>query len=706
MRQKILVLATCLFLPSCSDTSDRKVAEPLPTLLPEDLGGGATDMGLAVQDMARVPDAGAGVPDEGVLDQGSSDDQGLMEDQGVGQDAQMDAGQTSRCVAGKPWSLDQKAFEVWGKQDALTGLGVTGRRISAVDLDGDGWTDLVIRSASNKAVTHGFGPQDPKHVWVLRNKGDGTFEDITQGSGLLARRDGRVDVGRPAEIWAFGDVDNDGDLDGYSTFSNSDQAMLSQESAEIMLNQGDGTFALGPLEHDLRVKGSSVRGGASFVDTDRDGALDVWVGAGGPGQDELYAGDGKGAFGRVTGARGLTTKSWRSAAEVNSAQGHTNSWAVGACDLNNDGLAELTSASYSRAPNHLWLAQQQGGGGELRYLNRSIGSGYAFDANQDWSDNESARCHCKLNPQDQGCAGVPAPAYILCQSQQNAFRWDHQFDQEAYRLGGNSGTTVCADLNNDGWMDLLTTEIVHWDVGGSSDRSEILYNTKDPLVRFERPGREQTGLTRTHSGVSWDEGDITAAAFDFDNDGRLDLYIGSTDYAGTRGLLYHQRPDATFEPVPLAVGIDHTSSHGLGVADFDRDGDLDLIVGHSRSRCSTGSHCYPSAHVRLFENLAGHHNNWVQLELVGASGSNRSAIGARIEVEAGPLKQTHEISGGHGHYGIQHDLVAHFGLADQCEATVLITWPDQARTSQRVTLEAGRRWRIVQGQEPVALEAK
>ena len=45
-----------------------------------------------------------------------------------------------------------------------------------------------------------------------------------------------------------------------------------------------------------------------------------------------------------------------------------------------------------------------------------------------------------------------------------------------------------ADLDNDGWMDLMTHEIVHWDVGSSSDPSEILHNLGDSEVRFERPG--------------------------------------------------------------------------------------------------------------------------------------------------------------------------------------------------------------------------
>ena len=111
-------------------------------------------------------------------------------------------------------------------------------------------------------------------------------------------------------------------------------------------------------------------------------------------------------------------------------------WAGAACDLNRDGWPELLAASYGRAPNHLWLNE----GGE--FVNQSVASGFAFDDRIDWSDNESARCFCKLHPDEEDCAGVPAPALTACSSDADILRWDHDYDREPFRLGGNSGTTV------------------------------------------------------------------------------------------------------------------------------------------------------------------------------------------------------------------------------------------------------------------------
>ena len=287
--------------------------------------------------------------------------------------------------------------------------------------------------------------------------------------------------------------------------------------------------------------------------------------------------------------------------------------------------------------------------------NISVESGYAYDDRMDWSDNESARCWCALHPDDDDCDAVPAPELISCQTDEDAFRWNHTYDREAFRLGGNSGTTICADLDNDGWFDLLTTEIVHWDVGESSDPSEILWNEQAERPSFFRPGNAETGLLRTHDIVDWNEGDITAAVIDFNNDGLLDILIGSTDYPGTRALLYEQVSPRAFEAVPIETGIDHTRSHGVAVADFDHDGDLDLVLGHSSGRCDED--CYDSFHVRLYENQMVTSGAWLQLNLEGAEGSNRSAIGARIEVTANGVTQSRQLGGGHGHYGMQDSMV-------------------------------------------------
>src|SRR5262249_46201252 len=160
----------------------------------------------------------------------------------------------------------------------------------------------------------------------------------------------------------------------------------------------------------------------------------------------------------------------------------------------------------------------------------------------------------------------------------------------------NNATTVCADIDNDGDMDLLTSEIRHWDVGQSSDPAELMLNTGDPSVRFTRPGNDVTGLARNHPSVEWDEGIMSAAVFDFDADGWPDIYYGASDYPGNHGLLFRQDSPGHFAEVPIEFGIDQHRSHGIAIADFDHDGDLDIVVGHSLARCNLGGAdpCYPT----------------------------------------------------------------------------------------------------------------
>ena len=611
----------------------------------------------------------------------------------------------SACIDGAtPWDGTHSVFRDASSDAGLVDLGVEGIRVSSADVTGNGAPDLLVRRPL--AGADDFSEDGDRQSWLLANDGSGVFTDITEESGLMQRRyDDDPQLGRPAEVIAFADIDNSGALDAVTLTSNF-EADANPEGAEVLFNDGDGNFELAPTSDGLHAAGEVVaRGGVAFMDVDRDGFVDLWIGSGAPPgmnpqQDLLFLGDGSGQFVDATDDRGLSAESWGDWDVLNEARGHTNAWSVAACDLDANGYPELLSASYGRAPNHLWSAQP----GEMTtFENHSIDSGYAFDHRDDWTDNESARCYCEHNRSAPDCADVPSPQYIQCDSAADAFRWNHHSDREPFRLGGNSGTTVCADLNNNGKLDLLTTEIVHWDVGSSSDPSEILYNTGDSPPRFERPGNDATGLTRSRDGIVWDDGDITAAAFDFDNDGRLDILIASTDYPGTRAHLYHQQQDGTFERVPVDLGIDLTSAHGVSVGDFNQNGALDVAIGHSRARCDAGDHCLDDSHVRLFENEIGADNNWLQLELEGAAGTNRAAIGARIEVITDDLTRASEVDGGHGHYGMQHGLVQHFGLGDNCDAKVIIRWPDAEGTEEVYRLSAGHRYQIRQGEPPAVM---
>ena len=695
MRVHLICTALCLWvsLSACSETgtgSDIVIVDPNLTIDEGSVTDGSlTDSSGSADDAAQANDGG--MTDAGTV--GSPD---------LG---------SARCPADEPlWQPGTPAFrrvtEAWGLD------GVEGEYLSVTDIDGDHYPDLLVRKGGGD---DDFVRDGVRHKWVLHNTGTGRFEDRTKRSRLFASRlNPSPSYGRPGKVLVSGDVDNDGDLDVFIGHARTDTQNAEAHASDILLNNGDGTYTKGPQDSAARfLDFPSNPAGASFVDFDRDGHLDLWVVHNElPGfvfiQDTLLKGDGQGGFTDVTDVLGLTTQAWQQLTQINSARAHSWGWGAVACDLDADGLPELMASSYGRAPNHLWHPVDQDEG--IRYTNASLSSGYAFDDNLDWRDNLSAQCHCADVPTAAECNTCPQPADArVCDALRNAFgpnyRWNHDNGRMPFSLGGVTGTTLCTDVDNDGHLDLVNYEIVHSDTGANSDPTQVLFNTGETPIRFDRPGPEATGLTRTDAGFFWDHGDMTGAVFDFDNDGRQDLYIGAAEYAGNRALLYHQSAPRQFQELAVTDYFEHFRAHGVAVADFDRDGDLDVLVGHSRFRCEgfDGTECQPTNQVQLYENLVGQSQRWLQLKLIGTGGTNQSAIGARVSVSANGQTQTQMVDGGHGRFGLQRDLVLHFGLADACQARVTITWPDTGRSETVFLTETDRRILVEQGMEPRSL---
>jgi enediyne biosynthesis protein E4 len=601
---------------------------------------------------------------------------------------------------GSHWTKGTKAFEEVTTEWNLEG--VTGITFVVADIDNDNWPDVLIRN-------YGAPHNGKRGDWILRNTGDGTFEDFTEQSGLtdvFPPSEGEINHGA-GSIFAAGDINNDGFIDLYVGNRRRLPEEIDLITSEIMLNNGDGTFRKGPQDNPVRFEDHSFTPtGASFLDYDRDGNLDLWVGNHSdsinfypPAQDHLFKGDGTGNFTDVTEKTGLITYSWDDSLQyINEGLAHAWTWGVAAQDLNNDGIPELLASSYGRAPNHLWRGVLNELG-EVVYINESVVSGYAYDDNMDWTIDMNGQAYCLKNPDAEGCDDCPELDESLHEMFENWSRWfDHELCIQPYSLGGNSGTTVCSDINNDGLIDLLTTEIVHSDVGDVSDHSEVLVNTGDPNVRFIRPGYKEMDLTRENVYKWWNHGDMTATVFDFDNDGWQDIFMGASDYAGNWGLLYHQTSPFEFERLETEDYFLHYRAMGQAVADFDRDGDLDIIVGHHRIRPDgQGSEeVQPTGQIRLYENLMGENSNWLQIKLVGENGSNKMAIGAKIEVTTGDITQTQYVDGGHGKYTLQRNAVLHFGLGKYNIAEVKVIWPDGERTIQEFKLSGNRRYGINQ----------
>ncbi|MCA8951235.1 MAG: CRTAC1 family protein [Planctomycetes bacterium] len=184
------------------------------------------------------------------------------------------------------------------------------------------------------------------------------------------------------------------------------------------------------------------------------------------------------------------------------------------------------------------------------------------------------------------------------------------------------------DVDNDGDLDLfaanygtsighIVAHLIGVELAGSG-RPRLYLN--DGAGRFREAGVE-FGLTYPSLPMGANFGDL-------DNDGWLDLYLGTGDpeYESLMpNLAYRNVGGARFEDVTMATGLGHLQKgHGIAFADIDDDGDLDIFAEMG------GAYPGDAFGNALFEN-PGHGNRWLTLHLIGTA-SNRSAIGARIRV--------------------------------------------------------------------------
>ena len=213
---------------------------------------------------------------------------------------------------------------------------------------------------------------------------------------------------------------------------------------------------------------------------------------------------------------------------------------------------------------------------------------------------------------------------------------------------GHTIGSAWGDLDNDGHLDLFVGNFSH--PPAYQDRSQFLRNMgPDKKWHFE-------DMTKT-AKLRWQESYATPALGDFDNDGLLDLYF-TTVYPGDKSVLYRNRGQWKFEEVKGAAGLSLPQTYQAAWADFDNDGQLDLLTGG-----------------KLFRN-PGNGNHWLKVHLEGGGKVNRAAIGTQVRIKLDKETLTRQVEGATGQ-GNQNDLTLHFGLGTHKEPVRLeIRWTD------------------------------
>lgn len=188
-----------------------------------------------------------------------------------------------------------------------------------------------------------------------------------------------------------------------------------------------------------------------------------------------------------------------------------------------------------------------------------------------------------------------------------------------------------------------------------------------------------------------------AELFDLDLDGHLDLYVAngytSPDYestgicVGQTDLLFLGDGRGRFRPAndlaPEAMSVSLASRGAIG-ADYDRDGDVDLLVTSNNGP------------LVLLQNRTERAGRWIGIRLNDADSLNRFAIGARVQVTTkdGAVR-VGTIRAGHG-YLTAGAAELHFGVGDvEGDAAVEIRWPDGKTTAAPLPLGS---WHTIQAE--------
>jgi len=502
-----------------------------------------------------------------------------------------------------------------------------------IDYDGDGFLDLYLvqgnrhpETALDGAAGSGVRRDSPRDV-LYRNVGGKRFEDVTERAGV-----GDCGYGMGA---AVGDFDGDGRPDLYVT---------NYGRNTLYRNRGDGTFEDATDRAGVGARTWSTS--ATWADFDGDGRLDLFVatyldydtrrhgacealvrGEKVPSYchphrfeglpDILFRNQGDGTFRDVSRESGIA---------------RSRGWLAGkglgvvASDFDRDGDADILVANDS-VPNTLW--RNEGG---MRFEDVGLETGFAL-----------------------GAEGTPRAG-----------------------MGIDRG-----DVDGDGFIDVYVTNF--------SRETDTLYINQEGQFADATVER---GLARaTYLPLAFG-----TRFLDFDLDGDVDLYVANGHILDNAEQLHpgegitHGQKDFLFENDGRGYFRDASEGAGgwfgralagraVAEADYDNDGDPDLLVTHSGGRAI------------LLENRAPHGGGWIGLDL--RAGPGRGTFhGARVELTGKKESRVHEVQTD-GSYLSAHDPRVRFALPPGAgAATLRIHWPGTPQPDVRSALALGRYHRI------------
>lgn len=505
-----------------------------------------------------------------------------------------------------------------------------GGAVAALDFNNDGWVDLFFL---NGAPSPELIRKDPASFNRLyQNNGNGTFLDVTQKSGLS----GENVKGYPQGV-AIGDYDNDGFVD----------ILVTQFGDNILYhNNGDGTFTDVTTKAGVAMSLHPFKASACWVDMDNDGWLDLFV-----------------------------THYFKWTFQENS-----NDY----CGEHKPGYRTYcTPDVFKPLPNILFHNNRDGTFTDISEkagLNRSLGKGMGV-AIADYDGD---------GWMDIFVSNDKTPNFLYHNERNGTFK------EQALQAGvyaNESGAMVSGmgcefnDYNNDGLPDIFYADLVR-------ELFTLFQNQGNGIFADMTFPSGLGALTAPHSGWS-------NKMMDWDNDGWKDIFVAGSHVVDNVEMFnynaryketcffYRNLGNGKFADLTGQMGSDFQvigGNRGVAVADFDNDGNLEVVVSRLNDT------------PLFFKKKGGPANNWILLQLIGKR-SNSDAIGAKIKITLpSGLKQFNHVTTANGIYSAS-DKRIHFGLGGETSIKELeIQWPGGA-TQKLQDVKANQVLKIVESQD-------
>lgn len=552
--------------------------------------------------------------------------------------------------------------------DGASGVDIYGHNgVSVADIDNDGFDDLYVCQPAGL----------PNRLY--RNRGDGTFEDITEFSGL--------GILENTACALFADFSNRG---------SQDVIVVRTSGPALFLNEGSGKFR---ERRDAFHFANSPQGtftGAALADYDRDGWLDVYFCLysyyQGTGQYKYplpyhAAENGPPNF-MMRNSRDGTFRDVTAESKLN--QNNTRySFACGWSDYNGDGWPDLYVVNDFGRKN----LYRNNGDGTFTDITANTGTedvGAGMSVGWLDYDNDGApdiyvanmwtAAGVRISMQENFKKDSPQQVRELYQKhamgnsllRNRGETFDDETTASGTGMGRWSWSSDALDFDHDGYPDLY---IANGMVSGPEREDLNSFFWRQVVAKSPDEARSSKEYEQGWSAIN-------------------ELIRSDGTWSGyERNVFYSNNRDGTFSDISAAVGLDFVEdSRSFALADFDHDGRQEICLKNRNA-----------PQLRLLKNVAKKLPDSIAFRLRGTK-SNRDAIGASITVETSAGRQTRMLQTGSGFLS-QHSKNAFFGLGElDSHVKVSIRWPSGTVQELRDLPSNHTIW-VEEGKEPTRFEA-